>query len=321
MFPSGATKMRCDCAENDKRDVHPQMKPPPFAYYAPTSVSEALDLLGRLDNARVLAGGQSLMPMLNMRFVLPDHVVDINRIAELGGLRRDGETLEIGALTRQREIEFSPLVLEAAPLLQEAILQVGHRQTRNRGTLGGSLCHLDPAAEMPTAAAVYDAEVVVQGCNGRRLVRFADFAQGYMTPALEPDEMLIAVRYPLWPPSAGYSFVEYARRHGDFAIASAAVLLETEGGRIGRAAIAIGGVGPAPLRLDTAAARLVNQLGTPALFANVAACCADLDAMEDALITASYRRHLAQTMLRRALTAAYARATGQKPTTGRSLAA
>ncbi len=297
------------------------MKPPPFAYHAPKSLNEALGLLGQLENARVLAGGQSLMPMLNMRFVLPDHVIDINRIADLGFMRRHGNTLEIGALTRQREIEFSPVVHDAAPLLREAVLQVGHRQTRNRGTLGGSLCHLDPAAEMATVAAAYGAEIVVQGHRGQRIVSFSDFAQGYMTPALETDEMLVAVRFPLWAPSAGYSFIEYARRHGDFAIASAAVLMEVDAGRIERATVAIGGVTPVASRLDRIAARVAGQPGTRSLFAEVAASCADIDAMEDGLITASYRRHLVQTLVRRALSTAYARATEKKPTADRSVAA
>jgi carbon-monoxide dehydrogenase medium subunit len=288
------------------------MKPPPFTYHAPTSLDDTLALLGRLDNARILAGGQSLMPMLNMRFVLPDHVIDINRVADLGFVRRQGATLEIGALTRQREIEFSGLVRETAPLLQEAILHVGHRQTRNRGTLGGSLCHLDPAAEMPVIAAAYGAQIVVRGPNGQRLVPFAEFAQGYMTPALEPNEILAAIHYPLWAQNAGYSFVEYARRHGDFAIASAAVLMETDGAsRIERVAIAIGGIAPVPLRLDNVAAQLAGQAGTAALFARAASACAKVETLEDSLITADYRRHLATSLLRRALTTAFARATDQ----------
>jgi aerobic carbon-monoxide dehydrogenase medium subunit len=298
------------------------MKPPPFAYHAPTSLNEALDLLGRLDNARILAGGQSLMPMLNMRFVLPDHVIDINRITDLDFTRRQGDVLEIGALTRQREIEFSPLVRDVAPLLQDAILQVGHRQTRNRGTIGGSLCHLDPAAEMPTAAAAYGAEIVVQGQAGKRVIPFEEFALGFMTSALEPNEMLTAVRYPLWTPKAGYSFMEYARRHGDFAIASAAVLMEADGvGRIQRTAIALGGIAPVPLRLYRMAEQLTGQTGTVALFASTASFCANLEAMEDSLVTADYRRHLAETLLRRALGVAYARATGQPLPAARSLAA
>lgn len=288
------------------------MKPPPFAYHAPASLDEALHLLGQLENARVLAGGQSLMPMLNMRFAQPDHVVDINGIADLAYIHRDGAWLEIGALTRQRDIEFSPLIAEIAPLLREAILQVGHRQTRNRGTLGGSLCHQDPAAEMVAVAAIYEAQVVIAGPQGRRTEPFAAFALDYMTTCLAPDEMLVAVRYPLWPAKSGYCFTEYARRHGDFAIVSAGVLLQTDaGGGIVKASLALGGVGAVPLKLDAIAAELIGKPGSPDLFAQLAAGCATIDAMEDALITATYRQQLAKTLLRRALETAYARATGQ----------
>ena len=292
------------------------MKPPPFAYHAPATVAEALELLARLENARILAGGQSLMPMLNMRFVLPDHLIDINGIVDLAYIRREGDWLEIGAMTRQRDLEFSDELRKSCPLLVEAILNVGHRQTRNRGTLGGSLCHLDPAAEMPSVAAVYDAEIMIAGPKGRRSMPFAEFAQGYMTPALEPDEMLVALRYPLWPAQSGYSFVEYARRHGDFAIASAAVLMETDsGGRIARASLALGGVGAVPVRLSEAIEMLEGQKGSPSLFEAAARAARSIDAMEDALITADYRRHLAGVLLKRALLSAYGRAIGG-PTPG-----
>lgn len=287
------------------------MKPPPFAYHAPATVAEALELLARLENARILAGGQSLMPMLNMRFVLPDHLIDINGIVDLAYIRREGDWLEIGAMTRQRDLEFSDELRKSCPLLVEAILNVGHRQTRNRGTLGGSLCHLDPAAEMPSVAAVYDAEIVIAGPKGRRSMPFAEFAQGYMTPALEPDEMLVALRYPLWPAQSGYSFVEYARRHGDFAIASAAALMEADSdGRIARASLALGGVGAVPVRLPEAIEMLEGQKGSPSLFEAAARAARSIDAMEDALITADYRRHLAGVLLKRALLSAYGRAIG-----------
>src|SRR5438105_1511117 len=139
------------------------MKPPPFSYHDPQTLGEAIDLLGRHDNAKLFAGGQSLMPMLNMRFVLPDHVIDLNRIEGLSYIRETGGTFEIGAMTRQREIEFDAMVLERLPLVTEAILHVGHPQTRNRGTLGGSLCHLDPSAELVAVAMALDAIVRVQG--------------------------------------------------------------------------------------------------------------------------------------------------------------
>src|SRR5712691_10686874 len=149
------------------------MKPPPFSYHDPRTVSEAVALLGRLDNAKLLAGGQSLMPMLNMRFVLPDHVIDLNRVEGLSFIAEAEGALEIGAMTRQRDLEFSDVVRRRCPLMAEGIALVGHRQTRNRGTLGGSLCHLDPAAELVAVAAGLDATVTVTGRNGERTFDFA----------------------------------------------------------------------------------------------------------------------------------------------------
>ncbi len=149
------------------------MKPPPFQYYDPSTVADAVGLLARLENAKVLAGGQSLMPMLNMRYVLPDHIIDINKIAALSYLREENGALVTGAMTRQRDLEFSDAVKARYPLLHEAIMNVGHRQTRNRGTVGGSLCHLDPSAEIPTVAAAVDATVSVTGPKGNRDIAFA----------------------------------------------------------------------------------------------------------------------------------------------------
>src|SRR5450631_3998245 len=198
------------------------MKPPPFQYHDPKTLADAIGLLGSLENAKLLAGGQSLMPMLNMRYVLPDHVIDLNRVEGLSHIRERDGALDIGAMTRQRKIEFSDLVRERCPLMHEAVRQVGHRQTRNRGTLGGSLCHLDPSAELVTVAAALDATVLVAGPNGQREIPFAEFPVAYMTPAIEPNEMLTALRLPVWPKGHGYAFIEFARRHGDFAIVSAA---------------------------------------------------------------------------------------------------
>ena len=165
------------------------MKPPRFSYHDPQSVSDTVGLPAKLENARVLAGGQSLMPMLNMRYVLPDNIIDINRVDGLSYIREQNGSLEIGAMTRQRDIEFSALVAKRCPLMHEAIRQVGHRQTRNRGTLGGSLCHLDPSAELVSVAAALDAKVSVAGKNGARDIDFAAFPVAYMTPAIELDEL------------------------------------------------------------------------------------------------------------------------------------
>src|SRR5579863_7802470 len=170
-------------------------------------MADAVGLLARLDNAKLLAGGQSLMPMLNMRYVLPDHVIDLNRVDGLSYIRDGNGALQIGAMTRQRDIEFSDVVRRRCPLMHEAIVQVGHRQTRNRGTLGGSLCHLDPAAELVAVAAALDAKVTIAGKTGTRDIDFVAFPVAYMTPALQPDELLAGGTFPCWSARHGHGFV------------------------------------------------------------------------------------------------------------------
>ncbi|HEU5272892.1 MAG TPA: xanthine dehydrogenase family protein subunit M [Xanthobacteraceae bacterium] len=284
------------------------MKPPPFRYYDPRTVADAVGLLGRLDNAKLLAGGQSLMPMLNMRYVLPDHVIDLNRIEGLSYIREAGGAVEIGAMTRQRELEFSDLIRTRLPLMQEAILQIGHRQTRNRGTIGGSLCHLDPAAELVTVGAGYDATVVVTGANGAREIAFKDFPVAYMTPAIEPNEILTAIRFTPWPAGHGFAFVEFARRHGDFAITSAAVLLAADkGGKITRASVTIGGAAVTPVRAAAVEQALIGQVPSPELLRDACESCRTIEAIEDIHAPASYRQHLAAVMSRRALEKAVTR--------------
>lgn len=290
------------------------MKPPPFSYHDPATLRQAVELLATLDNAKPLAGGQSLMPMLNMRFVLPDHVVDLNGITELSGVRVADGRVEIGAMTRQRDVEFSAEVAEACPILIEALHYVGHRQTRNRGTIGGSICHLDPAAELPTLACALDALIDVMGPNGARQIAFADFPVGYMTPSLDLNEIVTRVTFPLWPREAGHSFQEFARRHGDFAIVScAAMLLVDPSGRIARAAVALGGVAAVPLRMRDVEAALVGQPATPETLSAAAELCRKVDAVGDVYISASYRQHLAVVMAKRALAQAFARCGAPQP--------
>ena len=284
------------------------MKPPPFSYHDPSSVNDVVGLLKSLDNAKLLAGGQSLMPMLNMRFVLPDHVIDLNKVAGLSFIREANGALEIGAMTRQRELEFSDLVRKRCPLMYDAIVQVGHRQTRNRGTLGGSLCHLDPAAELVAVAAALDATVTVAGPNGTREIAFSAFPAGYMAPSIELNEILTAVRFPLWPDKHGHGFVEFARRHGDFAMVSAAVLLTEDGaGKITRASITLGGMGMAPVRAREVEQALVGNVPGDQLLRDACETCRKFDAVEDVHAPASYRQQLAVVMSRRALEAARAR--------------
>jgi carbon-monoxide dehydrogenase medium subunit len=288
------------------------MKPPPFQYHDPKTLAEAVGLLGKLDNAKLLAGGQSLMPMLNFRFVQPDHIIDLNRVEGLSYIRDTADGMEVGAMTRQRDLEFSTLVEKKFPLMHEAIGNIGHRQTRNRGTIGGSLCHLDPSAELVSCAMTLDATVVVTGPKGQRDIKFADFPVAYLTSAVEPDEVLTAIRFVAWPAKHGYAFVEFARRHGDFAIVSAAVLLTVDGaGKITRAAVTLGGMGTAPVRAGELEKTLIGKAPDTAFLREACESCRSFEALDDVHAPASYRQHLATVMSRRALEKAYARATGK----------
>jgi aerobic carbon-monoxide dehydrogenase medium subunit len=287
------------------------MKPPNFSYHDPRTTADAVGLLSSLENAKLLAGGQSLMPMLNMRFVLPDHIIDLNRVEGLNYINAHGDTLEIGAMTRQRDIEFSDIVKKKCPLMREAITQVGHRQTRNRGTIGGSLCHLDPSAELVSVAAALDAKIAVIGKTGTRSIDFKDFPVAYMTPAIELDEMLTAISLPCWPARHGYAFVEFARRHGDFAIVSAAALIEEDaGGKVTRASVTLGGIGPAPVRAYDVERALIGEKIEEKRVAEICETLRTLDAVDDIHAPASYRQQLATVLPRRALLKAHQRFIG-----------
>ena len=278
------------------------MKPAPFVYHDPRSVSDAVALLATLDNARALAGGQSLMPMMNFRYAMPDHLIDLNKVSELAYLRIENNALKIGAMTRQRDIEFSADIGRRCPLLHDALSHVGHRQTRNRGTLGGSLCHQDPSAELLNAAALLGATMHVVSRRGARDVACADFALAYMTTALEPDEMLAGVTFPLPPQKPGHAFVEFARRHGDFAIVACSALISLNAqGNITDAAIALSGLSHAPVRPKAIEQALRGQKPDAAAFKAAAADAEKLDAMADAYVTAAYRQHLARMLTYRAL--------------------
>jgi carbon-monoxide dehydrogenase medium subunit len=284
------------------------MKPPPFSYHDPRTVADTVSLLGSLENAKLLAGGQSLMPMLNMRYVLPDNIIDINRVDGLSYIREQNGALEIGAMTRQRDIEFSDVVRERCPIMHEAICQVGHRQTRNRGTLGGSLCHLDPSAELVSLAAALDARVSVAGRNGSRSIDFSTFPVAYMTPAIELDELVTGATFPCWPRGHGYAFVEFARRHGDFAIVSAAVLIEEDSnGKVTRASVTLGGMGPAPVRASEVERALIGETIEEKRLREICETLRKLDAIEDIHAPTSYRQQLATVLPRRALIKAHER--------------
>ena len=289
------------------------MKPAHFAYHRPETVAEVVDALSRLEDAKLLAGGQSLMPMMNFRYLTPANVVDLNRVPELAGITEDGDALVIGAMTRQREIKDSALVAAHCPLLAEALHHVGHTQTRNRGTLGGSLAHLDPAAELPGVLLAHDAVLEVEGRDGARSIPMSQWTLGYMTPALEDAELLIRVRVPAWPPGHGFGFSEVARRHGDFAMAGAGALVWMGGVSIRRCAIALVGVDDGPVRLDAAEALLTGNAPTPGRLDAAARAALDVPGIEDVHASAAYRRKIAAVVTRRALDQALARTRGGHP--------
>ena len=284
------------------------MKPPPFSYHDPTKVQEVVALLGSLENAKVLAGGQSLMPMLNMRYVLPDHIIDLNKVEGLSYIRETENGIQIGAMTRQRELEYSDVIRKKCPLMYEAIFQIGHRQTRNRGTIGGSLSHLDPAAELSSVCAALDAVVVATGKDGSKEIPFSNFPIAYMTPALEADEIVTEVKMPVWPEGHGYAFVAFSRRHGDFAITSAAVLLEVDfEGRILRSSLTVGGIAAAPVRMTEIENSLVGLVPNEEKFREICEACRGIEALGDVYASSEYRQHLATVLSRRALVKAYER--------------
>lgn len=285
------------------------MKPPSFAYHNPTTTEEAWDLLQHYGgDAKVLAGGQSLLPLLNFRLSYPTALVDINRITALSYIQHQPGQLRIGALTRQRTIEFSALVREHLPLLSEATTLVGHLPIRTRGTMGGSLAHADPAAEYPAVATAVEAELVVQGPRGQRTLRPEEFFISYLTTALAPDKVLVEVRFLIPPRTSGWAFAEFARRHGDFALVGVAALLDAKGKRCRRARLATAGVGPTPLRLQ-AAEQILEQEGLTEQSIEAAAVQAAelVEPQSDLHASAEFRRHLTQVLTRRALRQASAR--------------
>ncbi|HEY6101353.1 MAG TPA: xanthine dehydrogenase family protein subunit M [Anaeromyxobacter sp.] len=290
------------------------MKPPRFDYVLPRSLDEALGILARHgDQAKVLAGGQSLVPLLNFRLVRPAYLVDLNDIPGLDGIRIDGGRLAIGAMTRQRAVETSSVVRERCPLLAEAMPQIGHVQIRNRGTVGGSLAHADPAGELPAVVAALDGELVLRSARRERRLTPEEFFVAYLTTAAEPDELLVEARLPVPPPRTGTAFMEVSRRHGDFAIVGvAATITVDEGGVCTACAVAVTGVGGTPVVAREAARTLVGVTPTPDAFEDVARRVASaLTPDSDLHASSDYRKHLAGVLTRRALARAAARVDGR----------
>jgi carbon-monoxide dehydrogenase medium subunit len=286
------------------------VKIPQFTYHRPDSVDEALALLADLgDDAKVLAGGQSLVPLMALRLGRPAHVVDIGRLAELATLADDGGTLRVGAMVRHSELEASAAVRDRAPLVSEAMPHIGHRAIRNRGTACGSLAHADPAAELPAVALALDATLVLRSAGRERSVPAAEFFTGYLQTVAEPDELLVEWRVPAGPASSGWSVQEVSRRHGDFALLGCAATVESDdAGRISSAALAFLGAAGTPVRVPEAESLLVGQYPGDEVFGEAAeAVKKTLDPPGDLHASVAHRRHLGAVLTNRCLRQATAR--------------
>lgn len=286
------------------------MKPPVFEYTAVRSTDEAVaELEQHGDGAKILAGGQSLVPLLNMRLATPDRLIDLNRVAELAHVTARDGGVAIGAMTRQRTVERSELAARHVPLLADAIPWVGHFQIRNRGTVGGSLSHADPAAELPAVALCLDARFTARGPAGERTLAAEEFFRTQLTTALEPTELLTEVWFPASAQGSGSVWIELARRHGDFALVGVGAVVTLAGDRIGEARLALTGVGDRPVRAREAEARLAGEPLSPDVLADAAeAVRRAIDPGSDIHATAAYRRHVAGVLAGRAIRLAAARA-------------
>ncbi len=287
------------------------MKPAAFTYFAPRGLDEVLSLLGQYGpEAKPLAGGQSLVPLMNFRLAKPRYLIDLNRIPELAYIRREDGVLAVGAMARQFEAERSDAVKATVPLLVEALKLVGHPTIRHRGTVGGSIAHADPAAELPAAALALGAELVIRGPRGNRTVPAEDFFVGPFTTVLAPDELLTEVRFPVPSPGTGYAFVEVSRRHGDFAIVGVAALVGLgPDGTIERVSVVLCGAGPTPIRARQAEAALRGAAPTEERFREAGELAArEAQPASDIHASADYRRRVAAVLVRRALLTATERA-------------
>lgn len=291
------------------------MKPAPFEYLAPDSLDAALDVLARHGGeAKLLAGGQSLIPVMNFRLAQPSLLVDLNRLRDLDYVRADGSGLRIGAMTRQRSLERDPHVRRLAPLLHEAVPFIAHPQIRNRGTVGGSLAHADPAAELPAVAVALDARFRLQRAGGERWVEARDFFAGLFTTILEPDEMLVEVALPTPPHHTGWAFLEVARRHGDYAQVGIAARVTLDGDNLCREArLVYLSVGDGPVEAPEAARMLVGTDLSGKVIAEAAdkASREEMDPIGDIHASADFKRHLVRVLTGRALRRASGRAGGR----------
>jgi carbon-monoxide dehydrogenase medium subunit len=286
------------------------VKPAPFDYHAPTSVAEAVDLLASLDDAKVIAGGQSLVPILALRLARFDNLVDLGRVDQLRGIERTNGTLTIGAMTTQTEIGSSTEVADSVPLLAKATPLIGHFQIRNRGTLGGSIAHADPSAEYPSVAVALDAEMEVASAAATRQVPASSFFESTFTTSLNEDELLVAVRFPVWGAGSGFAVEEMARRHGDFALVGVMAGVSLAGGRITKAALSLFGVGGTPYRATAAEAALVGADPATADLTEIGRMAtSELEPPDDIHASGGYRKSVGAVLVSRALARAIEEAT------------
>jgi carbon-monoxide dehydrogenase medium subunit len=290
------------------------MKLPDVGYEAPATVADALELMTEhQDEASVLAGGQSLIPLLALRLARPATLIDINGLPELSGVSVSDGWAALGAVTREYAAEESPVIAETVPLLAAALPLIGHEAIRNRGTIGGSLAHADPSAELPAVALALDAELVVRSRSGERVIPAAEWFEGFLSTSRRPDELLVEVRFPTAPPGTGVAFLEVARRHGDFAMVGLAASLTLSGGVIADARLAFAGVSDSPVRAAAAERLLVGERPSASLFEDAAQrATADLDPPADLHGSSEYRKKVAATLVRRGLQAAVDNADGRR---------
>ena len=285
------------------------MNPAPFKYPDPNTLSELVELMSNLEDAKILAGGQSLMPMMNMRYVTPEDVIDINGVTELDFIRLENDHLTIGSMTRQKDILSNQEIFDTAPIFKEALNHVGHIQTRSRGTIGGSLCHLDPSAEIPALASLYDASLTVVNRQGSREIPIDEWVLAYMMPSISEEEILTSISIPVWKNPHGYAFIEFARRHGDFAVCGAGTLVEIDANDIiSKVAIVVAGVDVKPLRLSTLESDLIGKKATKDTLEYAYSSAKKIEAISDVYFSTQYRQRLAGTMVKRSLEVAIERA-------------
>lgn len=286
------------------------MFPAKFDYHAPTSLDEAIKLLDQGNgDVKVLAGGHSLLPLMKLRLAQPSALIDITRIEGLSGIRVEGDTVVIGALTTHEMLENSPELRQRLPIISECASVIGDLQVRNRGTIGGSLAHADPAGDLPAVVLALDAEIVARGPRGERTIKASDFFVDMLTSALEPNEILTQIRIPALPPNTGTAYLKFDHPASHYALCGVAAVLTVQGGTIADARVGITGVGPKAYRASGVEAALKGQPANAETFAKAAEKAAEgVDPLDDLHASAEYRAHLARVFTRRALEKAASRA-------------